>query len=383
MKKIKVICFSILVFSMLFLTGCWNYREVDTLGIVAGLAIDKGEQGSKYHVTFEVLDLSGGSKSPAKPKLLETEGDTVFDAVRNAIKISDKKLFFSDCKLVILSSDLAADGIQPVLDWFARDTEPRLTLNLIISKEKTAAEILSLQNSGDDIASFKIADMIDHNMSFLGQSPKVELYQAYNKLEGKGVSLVLPSVKVDTEKSGKFLNLAGTSVFKKDKLLGFLDNGDSKFFLFATGKVKGGLFLTKVDSSDTNVSLEISGSETKITPVLSNGKLSMKIDITLKAAMGEDNTGGGKLPENAIEVIQKSAEKQLVEGVSGIIKRVQKEYDSDIFGFGTLVYQTDPNFWKEIEPEWDKIFASLKCDVTAKVEIENTATAKIKEKGSE
>ncbi len=383
MKKIKAICLSMLVLSMLFLTGCWNYREVDTLGIVAGVAIDKGEQGLKYHVTFEVLDLSGGSKSPAKPKLIETEGDTVFDAVRNAIKSSEKKLFFSDCKVVILSSDLAAEGIQPVLDWFARDTEPRLTLNLMVSNEKTAEAILDKENSGEDIASFKIADMIDHDISFLAKSPKVELYQAYNKLEGKGVSLVLPSIKIDKKKTGSFLDLSGTSVFKKDKLIGFLDNDDSKFFLFATGKVKGGLFLTKVDSADTNISLEISGSETKITPVMSNGQLSMKIDIKVKAAMGEDNTGGGKLTKDAIEVIQKSAEKQLTEGVSGIIQRVQKQYDSDIFGFGTLVYQTDPVFWQKVEPEWDKIFASLKCDVTAKVEIENTATAKIKEKGSE
>jgi spore germination protein KC len=381
MKKIKVICFLMLVCSMVFLTGCWNYREIDTLSIVSGLAIDKGEQGAKYRVTFELLDLSAGSKNAAKPKLTESEGDTVFDAVRNVVKSSDKKLFFSDCKIVVISSDLAKDGIQPILDWFARDTEPRITLNLLVSQENTAADILKKEASPDDISSYKISNMLDHDAAFLSKAPQTKLYEAYNILDGKGVSLILPCIKTPVLKSGPTLDLSGTAMFKKDKLIGFLNNDESKFLLFVNDKIKGGMLLTNMDSNQNNITLEISSSKTKVTPVISNDQVTMKINITTKVAMAEDNTGG-KLTQNAIEDIQKSAEKTLVDNVTTTIKKVQG-YDSDIFGFGSAVYRSDSAFWKKVEPEWDKQFASLKCDVTAKVEIENTATAKVKEKGGD
>jgi spore germination protein KC len=142
------------------------------------------------------------------------------------------------------------------------------------------------------------------------------------------------------------------------------------------------MLLTNMDSNQNNISLEITSSKTKVTPVISNDQVTMKIDITTKVAMAEDNTGG-ELTKDAIEDIQKSAEKTLVDNVTTTIKKVQSGYDSDVFGFGSAVYRSDPAFWKKVEPEWDKLFASLKCEVTAKIEIENTATAKIKEKGGD
>ena len=384
MKKVKVVCLVTLIFSMVFLTGCWNYREIDTMNIVSGLAIDKGEQGLKYHLTFEVLDLSSTpAQGATKTKQLESEGDTVFDAVRNIVKSSQKKLFFSDCKAIVISSDLAKEGLSPILDWFNRDAEPRITLDLIISKDKTAADILKSETSQDEIASYKISNMLDHDISFLGKDPEIELYQAYNLLGGKGVSLILPSIKTSILKSGNTLDLAGTAMFKKDKLIGFLDNDESKFLLFVKDKISGGILLANIDSSENNISLEIVNSQTKVTPVISNDKVTIKIDIKTKVAMGEDNTGGDKLTETAIQDIQKNAEKQLIAGVKGIIEKVQKEYDSDIFGFGTAVYQSNPAFWMKVEPQWNQIFSSLKCELSAKVEIENTAIAKIKEKGGD
>jgi len=384
MKKVKVVCLVTLIFSMVFLTGCWNYREIDTMNIVSGLAIDKGEQGLKYHLTFEVLDLSSTpAQGATKTKQLESEGDTIFDAVRNAVKSTEKKLFFSDCKVVVISSDLAKEGLQPVMDWFNRDAEPRISLNLVISKDKTAADILKKETSSDEIASYKISSMLDHDTSYLGKAAKVQLYQAYDLLEGKGVSLILPAIKTAILKTGNTLDLAGTAMFKKDKLIGFLDNDESRFLLFINGKIKGGILLANVDSNENNISLEISHSETKITPVISNDQVTMKIDIKVKVAMGEDNTGGDKLNKTAIQDIQKSAEKQLVAGVKGIIEKVEKEYDSDIFGFGTSVFQSNPGFWKKIEPDWDKIFSTLKCQISAQIKIENTATAKIKEEGGD
>ena len=39
MKKTVTMCFILL--QLLLAAGCWNYKEVDTLAIVAGVAVDK------------------------------------------------------------------------------------------------------------------------------------------------------------------------------------------------------------------------------------------------------------------------------------------------------------------------------------------------------
>ena len=39
----------------LFLTGCWDQRELSTITIVTGMAIDKGKNG-KYKLTVEGIN---------------------------------------------------------------------------------------------------------------------------------------------------------------------------------------------------------------------------------------------------------------------------------------------------------------------------------------
>jgi len=42
MKKIKLVMLIFIIFLCpIMLVGCWNYREIDSLAIVTGIAIDK------------------------------------------------------------------------------------------------------------------------------------------------------------------------------------------------------------------------------------------------------------------------------------------------------------------------------------------------------
>ncbi len=45
----------IIIMCPIILCGCWNYREIDTLAIVAGMAIDKDMVTNKYIVTTEII----------------------------------------------------------------------------------------------------------------------------------------------------------------------------------------------------------------------------------------------------------------------------------------------------------------------------------------
>lgn len=370
MKTGKRLCILLLIVNMLFLYGCWNYQEIERFSMVSGFAIDRGTEGHKYHFTFEFLDLSGDNPGS---KLLETEGDTVFDGIRNAISKSQKKLTFSECKLVVISKDLASEGITPLLDFVSRDAEPRLTLVPMISEEKTAGEILQQKPVTDHLICLEIDQMLAQNVASLSKTPRVKLYQANNMLAGEGTSLVLPSIKVAEQQTATTVELAGTAIFKKDRLIGFLDADQSQLMLFVKNQIKGGLLLTSPDSDGRNITLEIEESTTKITPLISQNPPSVKIDIKTVCALGENQTTEKHIPTERIKDVEKSAKSGLETSVSNLIKTAQKQYKCDIFGFGNLIYQNDPQLWEQDKAKWDEIFTAMDIAVTADIKINNTA----------
>ncbi|MGX8700396.1 Ger(x)C family spore germination protein [Caproiciproducens sp.] len=370
MKTGKRLCILLLILSTLLLSGCWNYQEIERLSMVSGFAIDRGTNGHKYHLTFEFLDLSGDNPGS---KLLETEGDTVFEGIRNAISKSQKKLTFSECKIVVISKDLASEGITPLLDFVSRDAEPRLTLLPMISEEKTAGEILQQKPVTDHLICLEIDQMLAQNVASLSKTPRIKLYQANNMLAGEGTSLILPSIKITEQQTATTVELAGTAIFKKDKLLGFLNTDQSQLMLFIKNQIKGGLLLTSPDSDGRNISLEIEESGTKITPVVTQNPPAFRIDIKTVCALGENQTAKSRITTDRIQTVEKSAKSGLETNVSNLIKTAQDQYKCDVFGFGNLIYQTDPQLWEQDKSKWDEIFTAMDIAVTADIKINNTA----------
>lgn len=151
MKSIKIFFLtSILLISIFLFVGCWNYREVDDINIVAGTAIDKGIH-KEYMISIEILESSIGKESPTTSKLIVAEGESIFDAVRNAIAISGKKLYWSHNKILILSKEVAQEGITEVIDWFLRDVETRSDVYILVSKGTSAKEILEKKQKDEKI----------------------------------------------------------------------------------------------------------------------------------------------------------------------------------------------------------------------------------------
>ncbi|TCX53515.1 Ger(x)C family spore germination protein [Dehalobacter sp. 14DCB1] len=383
MKRQRKVLIFLSIFITILMTGCANYRELETLAVVTGTAFDKGSDGAGYHLTFEILGQSagGGAQGPAvKSQLIESDGNTIFDAVRNALKKSDKKLYYGDCKTVIISNELAREGIAPVLDWLNRDSEPRITIDLFISKEKTAKEVIEQKSLNNPITSYALSNIDKNNPKFLSKTAYVQLYQANNMLGGEGISLILPALDIANNQNDKITELGGTAVFKKDKLLGYLGSDESKYLVFTKNQVTSGLLIINMESASPGISLEIIESKTKVIPILTGKLPEMKIEIKMQVALGEMQTSANLNTESGIKKIEEKASATIEANIKQLITKVQREYDSDIFGFGSAIYKNNPDYWKEMKPQWDSLFQSLNIDVSAEVEIINTGLSKSKVK---
>lgn len=369
-KRAPLIIF--VIFIAVSFSGCWDYKEVDKLSIVTGVAIDLTEN-EKYRITFEIVDTQeGGIEKQIKSKLIESEGDSLFDAIRNSLRISSPKLYFGHTNIVIISEQIAKEGVVDIIDFLSRDAEPRLNIELMVSKEKTANEILSAQSTTAAIRAFEIEQMLKAQEN-LSKSPRTKVYQFINDLPCEGIAPVMPALRVVNSAGKKTFALSGAAVFKGDKMLGYLDDEESKYYSFISDKVKRGLIVIK-DPSETggvDISLEIYDSETKVKPVYSDGKVSMDIKFKVRAALAEQK--GSSKSESGIEVlkIKKAAEKYLESKAAFTIQSIQKKYSLDIFGFGKKIHAEMPQLWKEIERDWTSIYRDMDVNVSASVDIKN------------
>lgn len=371
MNRRFVLFCTVMIIVMILVSGCWNYREIERLAIVSGVAIDKTPKGDKFLLTAEIVDVQGSlTEGNVKARRIQSEGDTIFDATRNAILISAKKLYWSHAKAIIISQDVAKEGIRSIIDWVSRDPEPRINMSIFVSREKTAWELLEQQSVTTDIRAFEMEYMLMGNNA-LSKSAKIDINELVDVISGKGTSSYLPAIGVTLNDRKKTANLSGMAVFKKDKLIGFLNEQDTKFFLFVKNKIQGGLLIVSPDGEQPKdkVTLEIFKNKTKIQPVYSNGKLLMKIDINTEVNIGQEDIPINYMIEKNKNKLKKETEEYLNKNVENIIKKVQEDFETDIFGFGRIVMEEMPSLWKNIEDEWDEIFKTLEVDINTEIDI--------------
>lgn len=372
MKKVKSsFAIIMIVLISLFLSGCWNYRDVDKLNVVSGITVDKSLDNDKYLLTAEIVEIeTGGRESILNSSKVQAEGETFFDAIRNMISTAGKKLFFSHMKVVIISQDVAREGIIQIADFITRDNEPRLELNLLVSKEETASEILNYRTIGEELRSLKLYEMLESQRN-LSKAPIIRCVDFIQAASSDGECAILPLVGGTMMKGEKTLEISGTAVFKKDKLIGFLDGDETKYLLFIKNMINYGILpeMGKGKVTNHSISLEIFKNKTKIKPIYSDGKISIHIDTKTTAAIGEHGNETNFIDKKGRDELKTYAEKSLEKNIKALVRKVQVEYDADIFGFGNEIKIKMPWVWREISSDWDNLFQDLTVNVISKMDI--------------
>lgn len=354
------------------LSGCWNYREADDMAIVSGVAVDRKDD--LYVITTEIIDIHGGRDIHKGTKIITSEGPTMFDAVRRTITTVGKRLYWSHAEILIVSKDIAEEGIVPIIDWVSRDAEPRFTLNFLVSKEETAKVILEKSTALADILCYELDDMLESQKS-LSYARDAQEYQFLQELAAPGISATLPTIYLKSDDDKTNAEISGTAVFKEDRLVGFLDGEETKTMLFIKNKIKGGVLVNDVgvDGSFTRISLEILKNKTKIKPRYDDPKITIEIQTETNATLDEIVGSENLLEEGALKNLKETSEAALAKNIRNLVKKTQEEYGSDIFGFGKSIKMNVPALWKQIEPEWDALYKTVEVDVKAAIKIINSA----------
>ena len=147
MKKVIVL---LIIISFTFM-GCWDSVETEELGVVRVLGIGINKNSDIRVVIQEIphekqTSGSGGSTGGGKSSfhLYSASGSTISEAIQNMSANEHHRLYFAHTKVIILDESLVSSkGIKPIIDFFERTPELRLSTWILISPMNQFDKILS------------------------------------------------------------------------------------------------------------------------------------------------------------------------------------------------------------------------------------------------
>jgi spore germination protein KC len=170
-------------------------------------------------------------------------------------------------------------------------------------------------------------------------------------------------------KSGETQAVNGIAVFKGDKLVGWMDEVETRGLLWLRNEIKTGVITIKIpeEKGGGNISMEIVRGETSIVPILKQRELKLDVDVVTELSVIENDSKLNLMETKVTEEIQTYAEEEVSKRIEMIVEKAQKEYRSDIFGFGQSVYKKYPKEWNtHYKENWENEFAQTKVKIHSK-----------------
>ncbi|MFB5661947.1 Ger(x)C family spore germination protein [Alteribacillus sp. HJP-4] len=382
-------CLSLLITTLL--AGCWDSAELQDIGIISGIGIDKGGETveSRYRVTVQIVNppqVAGGqrgSTEQASPvRNYSSTGSTVSEAIKSLPKKSGQ-LFLPHIQLMVIGEDLAQEGIQEVFDVIERDSEFRSLFPVLIVKGNTAEEALTITTTLESIPSEKIVSSLKAAHKDLGDYYLTSADNIIEKL--RSGSLVIPGIIIngDIETGNKADNMQqitpstgieieGLALFKKGRLESWLEQDASRGVTWVTDNI-----------NKTSINLDCEGKKDMISVEIVRAKTDIKVDdINRKPVINVFVRAEGEITEIQCPVnlaeskVIKKLEKQLANEIKKEVRAAvmaAKGDESDIFDFGENINIADKKWWKRIEKEWEEeIFSETVVNVDVKSFIRRT-----------
>jgi len=343
MKKIIFI-----LLSLLCLTGCSNYHELNDLAIVSAMGIEK--EDNNYKVTLELYKEVKESNSGSASKKSESVtglGKSIDEAINNSSFMSEKLLYFSHIQAIIIDSDLAKEGIESIMDYLSRNTEFSFVSYMVVSDGKKPSEILSKKDINNEIIGDAISSIFnstDQNNSAFVFNKYFEFLEQYIN---KNYDVYAPMIKI----KDKQLVVEKMAVFKKDKMVGILDENDTKTFSLLTNNTDSLYY--KLDYNGGYIIMRIFEGNSKIK--VRNGKIVIDIDVT--SDIDEANTEINTLEDDNIKKLNNKIEKKIKDDVENLLKTLAKN-DSDSLGLNDVIYKS----YGKVSKNWNEFEFEIKVN---------------------
>ncbi|HJV18118.1 MAG TPA: Ger(x)C family spore germination protein [Bacillales bacterium] len=364
-----------LLFLPLLLSGCWSAKEIHKLGIVNTMGIDVNDAG-EFEITTVIIKPSilfpqsiGGMEEKNNKYLIETAtGRTILEALGKLSKSISNRIYFGHLDMVVFGDKAAREQLLPTLDFIVRENEFRPNIYLLVTKGKAAdlvtttpefnktlgLETTNLMKSNHYVATKMVKD-ISQFMKLYSSNTTDPITGVLTTADKIGVNAKGDDHHAATEIQNKprVISLDGVAVFKKEGLKGYLNEKQTRGLLWLRGELKNEIMVMNPDTNEKDkVSIVIRNSKSQFIPQVSGNSVKMIVKTWVDADIGEVSSKSLQLDTNQIERLNWQLEELIKKEEASALELAQKEWQTDIFGFGQAIYRTEPRVWDLLAPNW-------------------------------
>lgn len=380
MEKYILRFIAVIILPML-ITGCWDKAEMNELGIALALGIDM--DGDLYKVSAqvvlptEVASKSGSTHSGSAVTLYQASGPTLYEAIGKLIETCPRKLYISQLRVVVLGEEFARNGISNLVESLMRDVVARTDYFVVVAKGQLASEALQVSTPLEKIPSNQLFSSLLASSKTWAPTTRVTIDELMKTLVSNGVHPVLTGIEIEgneernnleTIKPKTEVRVSSLAVFKKDHLIGWLNEKESKGYNYIQDKVNQSFGHVPVGKGLVGVRVLRSSTEKKAEII--RGEPHIKVKVTNLVTIVEIGTTGLSLKKQEdIHKVERACEDAVVQIMHNTCDVLQHKFRIDNLGIGNLIQQTYPTAWKALQSNWDKHFSELQIDLSAEVQV--------------
>ncbi|MGO4109123.1 Ger(x)C family spore germination protein [Paenibacillus sp. YAF4_2] len=368
---------TILLGTLLLLSGCWDRTELNDLALVSATSFDKGEN-NKILITVQVIipqnqgggqqNIGSGGSGP-KATTRTAEGSNIADALSKLQRKMPRKLFWGQCKIFIFSEELAKMGIREEFDFLIRHPQPRERAYMMISKGKSA-EALELIPPIERTSSEALREI-----SNLHNGLHITVEQMSIDLKGdSGVTLlplvyILPPSKLADKPTQTIPYMKGAAVLKKGKLIGVLPEKLLRGILLMANEVGEYSVTFNVGDEQKQVSLKPVKTKVRMIPHIEGNIWSMTVKVKSEGSIIQNNTNMDPMKPEQLEKMKEAFREDIKDRIESALFYMQKNLKTDAAHFSREYQKKYPKQWEQVKDHWDEQFPKVHVSVDVKTDI--------------
>lgn len=377
--------------------GCWDRKELESMGLVQTLGLDLSENNevmvtcmiaipSKLGATAE----GGGSGEGPGVLLISMNAPSIYEAFNLMNTTVNREVTLLQNQALIIGEDIAKSGIKPWIDNLLRFRDMRRTLLIFVCKGK-AADIMKIQPKLDPNPAEYFRDLVMTSKR-TGMFPLTNLHDFIRRYQSSAQENYAPLLmeykpsqssepppqssengesgngeKPESEEPTE-VRIAGTAVFKSNRLVGHLDLYETQVLQIITNQFQEA-FLTLPDPlrKETKITFRLTRSKPTRIKYIKNEVPSFTVDIWMEASLISIESTIDYTTPQMEEFLRQKIAAALRHRIEKVIEKTQNDFRSDIFGFGQKVRHSMLTTTEWERYRWPEKYTKSKVNINVHV----------------
>ena len=359
----------VLLFIPLFLTGCFDYHDINKVTFPTSIIFDIDDLGEAivYLDCIKPYRSTNDSSDKGRRIIYKGQGKTALEALSDINRVSSFKLDYTQTRAYIFTEKASRKGIKKFLDLINNNSEFSMKPSAFVYYGDVD-ELLKTVSTDEEYLGLFLNDLVGKE-KYNPKAVKSNInYYLSNILMGSNTAL-LTSIALKDNAIDKKIEIQGSSIFKDNILVEKIDVVNSLMYNIMMGNAKSGtLEVANPQDKQNFITLQILDSSVVDKLQSQDGKYKLIKNVNVDVSVSEIQ---GKLivDSSSIDYIEVN-EEAYINGYVEYLFNKYKEEGLDIFDVERLVEMYYPH------ENIDNPLSVTELEVNTKINIKGTGVVK-------